>query len=185
MATAEISLKWKRLAPGKYAAATPCGHTVIVERWGRGYGWVMYFDGGYRIACREWPTLKGAKDSAPSNLELLRLGWDERQAKEAAKVKAETDKLVAEKITACRLRDSKSPPAGVPWHEWAERFVGCTGKDIFKANIGPTLAEVLDDWLVEHCQDEAYPLIAADLEKWFGDTYATPLTQALEENKLE
>jgi len=183
--TTQPKLKWKRRRPGKYAAATPCGHTVLIERWGGYYGWIVYFEGGYRVAPYDSPTLARAKERAAIGLDTLRWGWEKRQADEAAKIKAETDKRIAEKIYHCRLRDSNRPPAGVPWYEWATRFVGCTRSDVAAMNAGPTPTDVLNDWMENHCTEEAYSIIAADLDKWFREVYAVTLEQALEENAAD
>ncbi|MEX2317597.1 MAG: hypothetical protein WD669_10635 [Pirellulales bacterium] len=109
-----------------------------------------------------------AKAAAPIFLDLLLRGWEQRQADEAAKAKAESDKRIADVIAACRLRDSKTtPPAGVLWHLWAERRVGCTAADVRAANEGATLADVLDDW---HAKNHAH-FSVDDIRRMFCKWY--------------
>lgn len=49
---------------------------------------------------------------------------------------AENETLrVAAVVKRCKILDSKTPPRDVPWFEWAEHFVGCTGESVRNMNL--------------------------------------------------
>lgn len=165
-------LKWKRLGKGKYAAPAPDGHVVIVEKYcGQ---WILHYEGGYYIRPTTYSRLADAKAAAPGLWSVLLAGWEQRQAKESDKLRAEREQHTAEVVAACRMNDSRTvPPRGVCWSLWAEKRVGCTAADVramqHDDRAQELLSELLDLGFGPNDREPGWQALNRVLSEWVGE----------------
>lgn len=141
-------MKLERKAAGVYEAGPVEIHRMLGE-------WALI---GHGLRMLSVPTLRDARQLLPHVGPYLHAAAEtarERQFKERCK-------RAAHVIYQCRLRDSVSPPNGIPWATWAECRVGTTAADVraacelaavddamgqLEAHFTSRQMELIGDWL--------------------------------------
>ena len=166
MGDGSIRLQWHRRGRGFNYTKLSDGHVLIAQRI-FGY-WRLHYDGGFPSP-QKFSRLSEAKNAAPSMLRELLSQWESRQTSEARKVREQRATDAKRIVRECRLKDSRLPPEGISWFDWAEKKIGTTAAEIRDHDRRLRFFDALNEFYYEQMDLD---WIRDRFSEWMGDNAA-------------